>query len=342
MRLRVIRRHGRSGDVTTLALQIRQAAPMLRANGPIYERAIKDKTYRQFPVGQDVARYLRAIRWSDYANSTLLAYEETGARLALDHADYENGLSDFCQPAGTELLRDFLDRHWGGKRASTRARHTSALRSLFAWAVGEGRIGWNPAAPIKAPKGHAAQERIAYNIGTLHRLVARQDTLRDQCALQLLCRMGLRKNELRLLTLGDIDLTRNLLVVHGKGGKVVVLPLAIPSLRRDLELHLQERSPYHIGEFLIYPRADKRRPMDPASVHRWFKRCLERADLPATLKTHEMRHSAADHLWRTEGDIVKAQMLLRHSSVATTQAYLHPTRDDLAAALERMDEGWLP
>ena len=82
--------------------------------------------------------------------------------------------------------------------------------------------------------------------------------------------------------------------------------------------------------------------MDPASVHRWFKRCLEQAELPATLKTHEMRHSAADHLWRSEGDIVKAQMLLRHSSVATTQAYLHPTRDDLAAALERLDEGWLP
>ena len=29
----------------------------------------------------------------------------------------------------------------------------------------------------------------------------------------------------------------------------------------------------------------------------------------------------------------------RHESVATTQIYLHPSRDDLAAALEALDEG---
>ena len=44
-------------------------------------------------------------------------------------------------------------------------------------------------------------------------------------------------------------------------------------------------------------------------------------------------HSAADNLWRQTGNLMLAQQLLRHESVATTQAYLHPTRDDLAAAL---------
>ena len=33
-----------------------------------------------------------------------------------------------------------------------------------------------------------------------------------------------------------------------------------------------------------------------------------------------------------------AQQLLRHESVATTQAYLHPTREDLAAALASIGE----
>jgi site-specific recombinase XerD len=45
-------------------------------------------------------------------------------------------------------------------------------------------------------------------------------------------------------------------------------------------------------------------------------------------------------MWRGEGDIVKAQQLLRHASVRTTQDYLHPTRADLAAAMRRQDEGW--
>jgi site-specific recombinase XerD len=78
--------------------------------------------------------------------------------------------------------------------------------------------------------------------------------------------------------------------------------------------------------------------MDPASVHRWLKTCLDRAGLPATIKTHELRHSAADHLWRATGNLMLAQQLLRHESVATTQAYLHPTRDDLAQGLASLTQ----
>jgi integrase/recombinase XerD len=78
--------------------------------------------------------------------------------------------------------------------------------------------------------------------------------------------------------------------------------------------------------------------MDPASVHRWFKTCLRRAGLAETVKIHELRHSAADNLWRQTGNLMLAQQLLRHESVATTQTYLHPSRDDLADALRGLDE----
>jgi site-specific recombinase XerD len=57
---------------------------------------------------------------------------------------------------------------------------------------------------------------------------------------------------------------------------------------------------------------------------------LRRAGLPETVKIHESRHSAADNVWRQTGDLMIAQQLLRHESVATTQTYLHPNRDDLA------------
>jgi site-specific recombinase XerD len=76
---------------------------------------------------------------------------------------------------------------------------------------------------------------------------------------------------------------------------------------------------------------------DPASVHRWFKACLKRAGLPATVQIHELRHSAADTLWRDTGDLVLAQQLLRHESPATTATYLHPSRDDLAQALRDIE-----
>ena len=58
--------------------------------------------------------------------------------------------------------------------------------------------------------------------------------------------------------------------------------------------------------------------------------------MPEDIKLHEMRHSAADNLWRESGNLMLAQQLLRHESVATTQAYLHPTREDLTDALARL------
>ncbi len=187
--------------------------------------------------------------------------------------------------------------------------------------------------------GSGAEERVAYPIAVLLQLVSAQDSLRDQCALQLLCRMALRKNELRVLRVGEIDLTRNLIRVHGKGDKRAVLPLEFETLREDLYLHIQAES-RRPDEFLIYPRSHKTRPMDHASIHRWFKRCLERAGLPSTIKMHEMRHSAADNLWRGTGNLVLAQELLRHSTIDTTRGYLHPTRADLANAMKRLDGDW--
>jgi site-specific recombinase XerC len=55
---------------------------------------------------------------------------------------------------------------------------------------------------------------------------------------------------------------------------------------------------------------------------------------------HELRHTVADEVWRVTGDIVKAPQLLRHESIAATQIYLHPNRDDLAEAIKAVDDAW--
>ncbi len=66
----------------------------------------------------------------------------------------------------------------------------------------------NPAAPLRSVRVKN-RERQAYGHDVVLRLVQAQE-LRDACALQLLALLGLRKNELRLLRIGDIDLVRNL------------------------------------------------------------------------------------------------------------------------------------
>jgi integrase/recombinase XerC len=289
---------------------------------------MKNKAYRSSPTGGQEGHYIRSLRRSGKSQNTLDTYEIVLARLALDFAHYKT-LDEFT----TEALRDFLDRHWGESAPATRRNRLAVVRSFFSFCVDERGLSSSPADKIKAPK-MASVERQAYAPDVIDELRAAQPTLRDQIAIQLLGKLALRRGELRLLKIEDFDLTRGTVRVHGKGNKVVVLPLGFKALKQDLEVYLVGRDP---NEYLLHPRHDQMRPMDPATVHRWFKGCLRRAGMPESMKVHELRHSAADNLWRKTGNLTMAQQLLRHESPATTAKYLHPTREDLDAALRTLD-----
>lgn len=303
------------------------------------EAVVRDKTYQRLAIGHEVKRWLQTLQFEDASQNTLDAYEITGARLALEFPDFA-GLRDFEQSGGegVGLLRWFLDKHWRDSAPATRRARLSALKSLFAWALEEGIIEWNPAEKIKPPKRRETGRR-AHPQELVLELVFSQDSLRDRIACQLLGRLGLRKNELRLLQARDVNLSTNEIRVRGKGGKVRMVPIgALRSLRDELTFFLQVEE-YAPTEYLLYPRSDRSRPLDASSVHRWFKRCLEDAELPS-MPMHELRHTAADHLYRETGDLTAVQMLLGHESVGTTQAYLHPTTDDLDRKLAVVEAGW--
>jgi len=79
-------------------------------------------------------------------------YEHVLSKLSLGFADYE--LERFTASDGTELLRGFLDAHWGDLSSATRRNRLSILKSFFDWAVGERHISFSPPAAIKGPRSH--------------------------------------------------------------------------------------------------------------------------------------------------------------------------------------------
>lgn len=316
-------------------LLVTPLGPMLRM---VYTDDMRDKSYENSPLGRHVKRYLSDLRWRTESENTPKAYEEVLAKFARDHDDFENGAADFGGVEGMHYCREFLTRHWDGARPATRRQRRSILKAFFEWAKDAELVAVNPVAKIGVPR-LPQSDRVAYDQAVLLRLVASQESLRDQCALQLLCRMGLRKDEVRMLRIKDVDLVRDLIFVRGKGSKDVLLPIGFKSIRDDLYLHIQGESRTR-DEYLLYPRSRKFDPLDPSSMHRWLKRCLVTAGLPETIKMHELRHSAADHLWRGTGNLLLAKEMLRHSSVATTENYLHPTRKDLADAMLALDSRW--
>jgi integrase/recombinase XerC len=314
--------------VTQGGLTLADAALMIR-------EAVRDRRFGDTELGAHVVDYLDSLEYAEASLNTLLAYEQVLGAFAVEHADLS--LEDFEPPAGGALIRAFLDRRWSKSAPATRRHRLAIVRSFFRWLSGEGLMRGNPADNIKAPKERRT-DRKAHEVGEIERLIGTQPLLRDQVCLMLLGYLGLRKDELRRLQIRDVDLGRDELLIHGKGDKHVVIPIGFKRLRDALYLHIQGdgRQP---DEYLLYPRTHRTRPMDQGSIHRWFKRCLERAGLP-DFPMHELRHSAGDAIYRLTGDLVLAQQLLRHDDIKTTRGYLHPSLDRLKDAMTDLEASW--
>ncbi len=116
----------------------------------VREAPVHDKSYRKFPLGGEVGRFLRALRVEGKRPNTLRSYESVLQKLVLDHADLE--LHDFEPPRGNDLLLDFLDRRWGDSDVNTLRHRAFVLRSFFDWARRTKRIREDPTEAIRTPR----------------------------------------------------------------------------------------------------------------------------------------------------------------------------------------------
>jgi integrase/recombinase XerC len=317
----------------------------------VLDEAVADGSWKETPLGRDVERFLRhkATEWSP---ASIVDYRATLARLAVDHAHLE--LADFEGGRGAELLEDFLHRRYRQRSPGTRKKVRAQLRSFFAWATALDKLERNPAVRLTRPRRIEPTRRRAHSIERITAIIEAQPELRDRVAIALMARHGLRKNEVRLLRWRDLDLAAGLMRLHAKGGRRPELPIVFPDLLADLNRLYQDTraKPSH---YLLFPRRignlptrggrgvvaeHPERPMQPSTMHRWWKRCLEQAGA-ADFPLHELRHSAGTEFQRASHDLKLTQLFMRHASIQTTaDYYLHPDADELVAGLEAVGERW--
>jgi site-specific recombinase XerC len=328
-----------SGHVLTLAA----AARMMR-------EAVKDRSYvAQTGLGQAVDGFLTYFHTErGKTEETCRSYEYALAALAIHYADLD--LTDFDSKQGTNLIRDFLRDRYGDVAGSTWNTRVATVKAFFKWAFEEGRIDTNPAAMIRY-RTVPESERHAHPLSKIELIVAGQEQRRDRIALQLLGRLALRRNELRLVQLKHVNPDTHELTVFGKGGTVRRLPLFADLYEQILRERLERGS--HPDEHLLYPVKlgrvgrfpdirtdviweDRLNPLSLSAIDKWWKRCLERASVEP-FPMHELRHSAGTNFWRETRDLRLTQRLMRHKSIRTTaDTYLHDDAADLAEAFDSL------
>ncbi|HZM25830.1 MAG TPA: site-specific tyrosine recombinase XerD [Gemmatimonadales bacterium] len=233
------------------------------------------------------------------------------------------------------LLRDFvfLLKDLGLSSATIR-REISAVRTYFAFLLGEGRITDDPSDRLESPQRWRHLPEVL-TVGEIESLLAAPHVdepmaWRDRALLELAYGVGLRVSELCNLGLSDLVLSEGLVRVFGKGSKERLVPIGrsvigavstyLHTLRPSLDRGKTE------GRLLLNARGE---PLSRVGAWGVVKRCAKRAAISKRVTPHTLRHSFATHLLEGGADLRAVQEMLGHADLSTTQIYTHVDREYL-------------
>jgi integrase/recombinase XerC len=252
---------------------------------------------------------------------------------ASDHTlrAYKIDFTAFSAFAGEEevtkrLIRRYLSHLHENKAAiKTVQRKLSSLRSLFKFALREKIIVENPLEEIDSPKKEKKLP-VSITYDQIQLLFSCPDVtnylgFRDRAIMELFYSSGLRLSELAGLDRQRFDAKNRVLTIYGKGKKMRLTPITETATQWILDtLNHPERSEKD-SEAIFLNKWGHR--LSPRSIDRKFAFYLKASGLSERITPHTIRHTIATH-WLEHGmDLKTIQLLLGHTSLATTTIYTH-------------------
>lgn len=211
----------------------------------------------------------------------------------------------------------------------TQSQNLISIKQFFKWLSQANHILFSPAADLELPKAKPRLPNVL-TLDDIERLMMQPDCsdplgLRDRAMLELLYSTGMRRTECIKLTLEDLALSRQVLIVrHGKGDKDRALPIGtkamdwlkayLNTVRPQLNINPDNRTVFlnDYGEsFSDTKFGDK------------VKNYLRKADIKASGACHLLRHAMATHMLENGAELRYLQAMLGHTDVKTTQIYAH-------------------
>ncbi len=240
------------------------------------------------------------------------------------------------------FLRGFLTfLHEKNVTSKTINRKMSALRSFYKFLLKKEYVNDNPFLLIDALKESVRHPDFLFidEMSELLDSIDESDALgkRNKALLELLYASGLRCSEAVELKIEDIDFSRQLLLVHGKGKKDRYVPFhdfAKECLLDYLNFYRDEIMKSNLNEhrFVFVNRFGNK--LTNRGVEKIIDRIVFAYDSSKKIHPHTFRHSFATHLLQEGVDIRVVQELLGHVNLSTTQVYTHITNQKLIEVYE--------
>jgi integrase/recombinase XerC len=239
------------------------------------------------------------------------------------------------------MIRRYLGFLYKKNARSTVARKLSAIRSFFGHLIKRGVLVENPAVAINTPK----QDKTIPTYLTVDEMFRLLDSiqaknvldLRNRAIFETLYSCGIRVSELSAMNISDVDFSKSLIRVFGKGAKYRIVPIGQKALeavkiyrnelQREAGVALENNGPLFLNK--------NQGRLTTRSIARILKKLVDACGLISPISPHALRHTFATHMLDAGTDLRTVQELLGHKSLTTTQKYTHVSIDRLMQTYDK-------
>lgn len=205
----------------------------------------------------------------------------------------------------------------------TRRRKLTSLRMYFQYLENEKLIKENPTKGMPSPKVESKEPQYLTE-REIKKLMTVIDKGRDEVIMKTLVETGIRLSELSQLDIQSINIKERSIKIKRKGNKEQTIPINnnLTALLKTFIKNRQSTEPLILSKF--GKRMSKRRLR--ILVKNYFQKAKINKD---HISVHSLRHSFCVRLLEKDVDLRTIQILAGHSSITSTERYLHVSSERL-------------
>ena len=276
--------------------------------------------------------YRTYLRMRNYSARTIESYEQVikhfayyvwlrrhteVTKLVIYWKDFENARLDTGVEVPPVMITDFLSfmSSMRSYKAKTFHRMISTLSSFYRFLYTQEAVTANPMMGIERPR--IKQQEIRYlKHSQVMRLIDAIEDPRDKLIVRTIYATGVRVSELCSINIEDIDFEEHTIRIKGKGDKIRIVFLddeTLGAIRTFIGTAVE--GPLFVGQ--------QGKHISPRAIQHLFRHYA-----PAGITPHKIRHSYATELYRRSKNLRVVQENLGHTSIKTTEIYLHTDIDE--------------
>jgi integrase/recombinase XerC/integrase/recombinase XerD len=276
--------------------------------------------------------YRNYLRMRNYSPRTLDSYEQVikhfgyyvwlrrnadVTKLVFYWKDFEKARLDTSVEVTPVMVNDFLAfvSSMQTYKPKTFHRIISTLSSFYRFLSTQGVVSINPLTGIDRPR--IKQQEIKYlKHNQVLRLIDSIDDPRDKLIVRTIYATGVRVSELCNMNIEDIDFDEHTIRIRGKGDKIRLVFVDEDTLAEILKfVGNRIEGPLFVGQ--------QGKHISSRAIQHIFKHYA-----PSGITPHKIRHSYASELYKRSKNLRVVQENLGHTSIKTTEIYLHTDIDE--------------